>query len=198
MADIPRDRTVYRLLSSVSDDRGDYRALTIGGELTRVISWQLSGSPDDYPNRVNAEWVGDPDWRPVEFSAGADEAPIVNGRIADLFRADFEAAGSLLPLYIDGEESKEWFLFLVEQVVDCLDTEESSEPEWDGVIRKAVFHADAVPTNLPAFRVPQSTKLFWNGWMVDRLTKEAGVDLEARLVWSENPTRTPHPDPWSF
>jgi hypothetical protein len=198
MADIPRDRAVYRLLSSISDDRGEYRVLTIGDELTRIIRWQLSGSPDDYPRGITAEWVGDPSWRPVEFSAGADEAPIVGSRVAEAFRADFEAAGSLLPLVVDGEESKEWFLFLVEQVVDCLDVNESSEPEWDGVIRKTVFRADAVPSHLPAFRVPQSTKLYWNGWAVDRLTRLAGVDLEARLVWSQDPTRTPHPDPWSF
>lgn len=198
MADIPRDRAVYRLLPGMSEERDDYRTLTIGGELTRIIRWQLSGSQDDYPRGITAEWVGDPSWRAVEFSPGADEAPIVGIRIADAYRADFEAAGSLQPLVIDGEESKEWFLFLVEEVVDCLNTEESSEPEWNGVIRKAVFTADAVPVNLPAFRVPQSTKLFWNKWMVDRLLDEAGVDIEARLIWSQDPSRTPHPDPWGF
>lgn len=198
MAGIPRDRAVYRLLPSMAAERGDYRTLTIGGELTKIIRWQLSGSPDDYPSRINAEWVGEPDWRPVELATGASEAPIVSSRIADLIRADFEAAGSLLPLYIHGTESKEWLLFLVEKVIDCLDVNKSSEPEWDGVISKTVFRADVLPTHLPAFRVPQSTKIYWNYWAVDRLIKLAGRDLEVRLVWSEDPTRAPHPDPWGW
>ncbi|WP_205669920.1 MULTISPECIES: hypothetical protein [unclassified Amycolatopsis] len=198
MADIPRGRAVCRLLPSVSEARGEYRALTIGGELTKVVRWMLSGSPDDYPRGIVAEWVGDPGWRPVEFSPGADEAPIVGRRVADEFRADFEASGSLLPLVVDGKESDEWFLFLVEQVVDCLDLGESSEPEWDGVIRKSVFRPDAVPSGLPVFRVPQSTKLYWNEWAADRLRTLAAPDVETRLIWSADPTRTPHPDPWSF
>jgi hypothetical protein len=136
--------------------------------------------------------------RRVELAAGASEAPIVSSRIADLYRADFEAAGSLLPLCIDGAESEEWFLFLVENVVDCLDAEKSSKPEGDGTIRKTVFRADALPADLPAFRVPQSTNVYWNDWAVDRLMKLVGIDVEARLVWSEDPTRVPHPDPWSF
>jgi hypothetical protein len=198
MADIPRGRAVCRLLPSVSEARGEFRVLTIGGELTRVIRWMLSGSPEDYPRGIAAEWVGEPDWRPVEFSPGPDEAPILGRRVADRFRGDFEASGSLLPLTIDGKESEEWFLFLVEQVVDCLDTSESSEPEWDGVIRKSVFRPDAVPTHLPAFRVPQSTSIYWSEWAADRLRKLAAPDVEARLIWAEDPAREPHPDPWSF
>lgn len=198
MADIPRERAVYRLLPGMGADRGEYRALTIGGELTRVLRWMLSGSPDDYPAEINAEWVGDPSWRPVEFSPGASEAPLLTGRIAEKFRADFEAAGRLQPLHVDGAESEDCFVFLVEKVVDCLDADKSSEPEWDGVIRESVFRAEAVPIDLPAFRVPQSTKVYWNGWMVDRLLKLVATDVEARLVWSDDPTRVPHPDPWGF
>lgn len=198
MADIPRGRAVCRLLPSVSEARGEYRALTVGRELTRVVRWMLSGSPEDYPRGIAAEWVGEPDWRPVEFSPGADEAPILVRRVADQFCGDFEASGSLLPLTIDGKESEEWYLLLVEQVVDCLCTTESSEPEWDGVIRKSVFCPDAVPTHLPAFRVPQSTKIYWNEWAADRLRKLAASDVEARLIWAEDPAREPHPDPWSF
>lgn len=198
MADIPRNRAVYRLLTGVSEKRDPYRALIIGGELTRVVRWMLSGSPDDYPTGINAEWVGDMSWRAVEFSPGTTEAPIVGPGIAERFRADFEAAGELQPLHIDGEESKEWFVFLVKTVVDCLDTDKSSEPEWDGTIRRTVFRADAVPYNVPAFRVPRSTNVHWNGWMVDKLMPVVDLDVEARLIWTDDPTRRPHPDPWSF
>ncbi|WP_222854069.1 hypothetical protein [Fodinicola acaciae] len=195
---IGRLSSVCRLLTGMSRHRGDYRTLTIGGELTRILRWQLSGSPDDYPRDINAEWVGDPAARPVEFAPGPGDVPVVGSRVADAFRAAFEASGSLLPLHIDGVESTEWSVFLVEQVVDCLDTEKSSAPEWDGVIRKGVFRADAVPVDLPAFRVPSSTSVFWNGWAADRLCELAGVDVEVRLVWSDDPTRTPHSDPWGF
>jgi hypothetical protein len=199
MADIPRNRAVYRLLTGMSEKRGDFRSLTIDtDDLIDVVRWMLSGSPGGFPKRLTAEWVGDPSWRPEEFSPDSNEASIVSIRIAEMFRADFEAAGTLQPLVIDGEESTEWFVFLVEKVVDCLDTDRSSEPEWDGTIRKSVFRADAVPVDLPAFRVPQSTNTHWNGWMVDRLMKLVALDIEARLVWSEDPTREPHPDPWGF
>lgn len=198
MTDIPRDRAVYRLLTGMGEERGDYRSLVLDTEdLTGIVRWQLSGSPEDLPERVKAEWVGDPSGRPVEFSPG-DSAPVVGGRVAERFRADFEAAGTLHPLHVDGERSGEWFVFLVEEVVDCLDTARSSEPEWDGTIRKSVFRAEAVPVDLPAFRVPQSTNIHWNGWMVDRLVELVARDVEARLIWSEDPSREPHPDPWGF
>ncbi|MFC8869098.1 hypothetical protein ACFUAC_15760 [Streptomyces sp. NPDC057148] len=38
----------------------------------------------------------------------------------------------------------------------------------------------------------------WNGWAVDRLREILGADLEARLIWSEDPSGKPHPDPWGF
>lgn len=189
---------MYRLLPGMGGERGDFRALTIGNELTRIIRWMLSGSPEEYPSGITAEWVGDPDARPVEVVAGMSEAPIVSGRVADLFRAEFAASGSVPPLRIDGTESTEWFVLLVEKVVDCLDAGRSSEPEWDGLIRKAVFRADAVPAGLPAFRVPRSTRIYWNEWAAERLTELAGADLEMRLVWSADPARVPHPDPWGF
>ncbi|MET8132017.1 hypothetical protein [Streptomyces sp. NPDC005251] len=38
----------------------------------------------------------------------------------------------------------------------------------------------------------------WNGWAADRLTELLGDDLETRLIWSEDPAATPHPNPWGF
>ncbi|MEV6235443.1 hypothetical protein [Lentzea sp. NPDC051838] len=197
-ADIPRKRSVYRLLTGMSEARGAYRELSIEtSDLTDVIRWELSGSSGSYQNPVHAKWLGERSLRPVEFKPD-DAAPCVSVRIAERFRADFEAAGTLRPLVIDGHEDPEWLVFLVEKVVDCLDVERSSEPEWDGTVRKSVFRADAVPVHLPAFRIPQSTDVQWNGWMVDRLMKLVSLDVEARLVWSENPAVQPHPDPWRF
>jgi hypothetical protein len=33
---------------------------------------------------------------------------------------------------------------------------------------------------------------------VSRLQEILGADLEARLIWSEDRTLTPHPNPWGF
>ena len=62
-----------------------------------------------------------------------------------------------------------------------------------------VFRADALPVGLPAFRVPESLEfVYWTGRTADRLTELLDDDLEARLVWSDDPALTPHPNPWGI
>ncbi|UQT57015.1 hypothetical protein M4V62_18970 [Streptomyces durmitorensis] len=96
-------------------------------------------------------------------------------------------------------QEDEYFLYLVERAVDCLDLQRSSPPDQLGRIQESVFRPDAVPTELPAFRATQfPTAVCWNGWMVKRLTDLLGDQLETRLIWSEDPTLTPHPNPWGF
>jgi hypothetical protein len=123
---------------------------------------------------------------------------VLSRRIADILRDDLSTAGSLLPVLIDGADTREYVLYVVKKVVDCVDTRRSSKPKrLTGQIKKAVFRADALPGDLPAFRVPEYPgAVYWNGWAADRLTDLLGDDLEARLVWSEDPTFTPHPNPW--
>ncbi|MCZ4096981.1 hypothetical protein C8250_001635 [Streptomyces sp. So13.3] len=57
--------------------------------------------------------------------------------------------------------------------------------------------SDATEAPLRAYRLPVfPTAVYWNGWAVDRLKELLGDDLEARLIWSEDPTLTSHPNPW--
>ncbi|CCB77015.1 MULTISPECIES: hypothetical protein [Streptomycetaceae] len=200
MSDIPSAAfAVYRLLPSLSPSRGDYRTLLLSGSLRKIIRWQRSGSPEDRPTDVSAEWDGDPRCRPTEFPSPDPGAPVVSRRIADLLGEELLAAGSLLPLRIDGRETDDWLLYLVERVVDCIDPRRSSKPTRSGEIKKAVFRADVVPVELPAFRVPHAPGMvYWNGWAVQRLVELLGDDLEARLIWSVDPSLTPHPNPWGI
>lgn len=161
------------------------------------MRWQRTGDSADWPTGIRAEWDGDPRLRKTEFPSGYPGAPVFSRRIADVLKNDLSTAGSFVPVLIDDDETGEYFLYLVEEVVDCLDTRRSSKPKKaDGQIKNAVFRADVLPVSLPAFRVPEYRRgVYWNGWAVDRLRELIGDDLEARLVWSEDPTLTPHPNP---
>ncbi|MFF4401435.1 hypothetical protein [Streptomyces sp. NPDC001480] len=109
------------------------------------------------------------------------------------------APASLVPVDIQGAKGDEYVPFLVEQVVDCLDTRRSSKPKRRGEVKKVVFLPERLPADLPAFRLPQSPRAVqWNGWAADRLIELTGDQIEARLLWSEDPTAVPHPDPWGI
>lgn len=197
---------VYRLLPSM----GNFRTLFLDSASRRkLLSWQIKGSPaDDRPTGFSAEWA---EWekaprkRPTEFPNGDSGAPVLSRRVAGLLHDELSRSGSFEPLLVtDGPDSSpdagSYVLYLVESVVDCLDTRRSSKPKrLGGEVKKAVFRPEALPTDLPAFRLPEfPTGIYWNGWAVDRLKKLLGDDLEARLVWSDDPTRHPHPNPWGF
>ncbi|MFC9113784.1 hypothetical protein ACFTWN_10620 [Streptomyces sp. NPDC057092] len=85
-------------------------------------------------------------------------------------------------------------------MIDCLDLRRSSKPKkLNGEVTKAVYRADALPSHLPAFRLPQFPgAVQWNGWAAERLVELTGDQIEARLCWSGDPTAVPHPDPWGF
>ncbi|MDJ0346423.1 hypothetical protein QMK19_35605 [Streptomyces sp. H10-C2] len=193
----------YRLLPGL----GDFRTLHINN-LLKLMRWQTGGSPEGgRPTGFSAEWAatddGDPRVRPAEFPSGYPGAPVLSRRVADLLRDELCRAGSFEPLDIaDGPDSildaGEYVLYLVQSVVDCLDTRRSSKPKRSGgEVKKAVFRPEAFPADLPAWRLPEfPTAVYWNGWAVDRLKELLGDDLEARLIWSEDPALAPHPDPW--
>lgn len=104
-----------------------------------------------------------------------------------------------MPVNIDGSAGDEYLLHVVERVVDCFDEQRSSAPDQIGRIKKSVFRPEALPVELAAFRFPQfPTAVCWNGWMVERLVGLLGDQLESRLIWSEDPSLSPHPAPWGF
>ena len=89
-------------------------------------------------------------------------------------------------------------MYVVEKVVDCLDVARSSAPEPPtGEIARAVFRPEALPLDLPAFRLPQSpVAVYWKAWAVARLRALLGSQPKARLAWSQDPAARPHPNVW--
>ncbi|GHB15757.1 hypothetical protein GCM10010377_01470 [Streptomyces viridiviolaceus] len=199
MADMPeRGLAVYRLLPSLAE----YQQLDPNRwDLRRLKRWQRLGADEDRPDRLRAEWMGERRWPKGDFPSGYPGAPVLSRRVIDRFGAEpLRAAGSLVPVEIDGAKGDEYYLLLVEQVVDCLDLRRSSKPKKvDGEVKKAVYRTDAVPVRLPAFRLPQFPgAVQWNGWAVERLIDLTGDEIEARLLWSEDPAAVPHSDPWGI
>ncbi|MER5469571.1 hypothetical protein [Streptomyces sp. NPDC002685] len=187
---------VYRLMPSMRD----LRTLRLDDSLIDLKRWQFQGDRVPRPTGFAAEWTGDPKARRAEFASDYPGAPILGGRLADRLRDDLEKSGSLLPVRVEGSPADEYLLHLVDQLVDCVDTRTSSQPKKaTGEMQKTIFRAEALPLALPSFRVPQfPVAVQWNGWAVDRLAELLGDDLEARLVWSEDPSVRPHPNPWGF
>ncbi|MFF3884574.1 hypothetical protein [Streptomyces sp. NPDC001914] len=187
---------VYRLMPSARN----LRTLRLDDSLIDLKRWQFQGDRAPRPTAFAAEWTGDPKARKAEFASDYPGAPILAGPLAERLRDDLEKSGGLLPVRVEGSPSDAYLLHLVDQVVDCVDTRASSQPKKaTGEMQKTVFRPDALPLALPSFRVPQfPVGVQWNAWAVDRLTELLGDDLEARLVWSQDPAVKPHPSPWGF
>ncbi|WP_406841291.1 hypothetical protein ACICHK_22980 [Streptomyces sp. AHU1] len=187
---------VYRLMPSARN----LRTLRPDDSLIDLKRWQFQGDRVPRPTGFAAEWTGDPRAREAEFASDCPGAPILGAGLADRLREGLEKSGGLLPVRVEGAPADAYVLHLVDQVVDCVDIRTSSRPKKaTGEMRKTVFRPDALPLALPSFRVPQfPVAVQWNGWAVARLVELLGCDIEARLVWSEDPAAEPHPDPWGF
>ncbi|MEV1008514.1 hypothetical protein [Streptomyces sp. NPDC049881] len=188
--------TVHRLLPS----RADIRTVRFDDSLTQLKRWEFHGPPQERPSAFGAEWLGEPAWPKPEFPSTYPDAPVFSRRLAELLGPELTTAGTLLPLTVtDGGgavDDEGYLVYVVDEVVDCVDTARSSRPGSTGEMQRAVFRPDALPTHLPAFRVPQfPVGIFWNGWFADRLSSLLGSHLESRLIWSASP-HTPHPYPW--
>ncbi|MER6527717.1 hypothetical protein [Streptomyces sp. NPDC001508] len=191
---------VYRLMPSL----GEFRTLSLEEYAhRRLIRWLRTGAAEGLPESFTAEWVGNPRLRPTEFPCGYPGAPVFSRRIAEPVAEDLAAAGRYLPVHPEdsgpGGEAP-YLLHLVEKVVDCVDPRRLSKPKrGTGQMKQTVFLPEALPTGLPCFRVPEFPGgAHWNAWAVDRLKDMLGADLEARLIWSEDLTLTPHPNPRGF
>jgi hypothetical protein len=196
MSEVPqRSQAVYRLLPSLND----YETLRLdGADQSRLMRWQRGGDEADRPTVLRAEWMDDSAPR-SEFPSGSPGAPVLSRRLAERFGDELLSAGSLVPVEICNGKRDDYVLYVVDQVVDCLDPRRSSKPKRNGEIKRPVYLPDALPARLPAFRLPQFPRAVqWNGWAVDRLLGLTGDQIEARLTWSEDPAAKPHPDPWGF
>lgn len=198
MTDVPGGAlSVYRLLPSLSE----YRQLHLDSVGVRqLMRWQSAGAGAEPPARLSAEWMGERRWARSEFPSGRPGAPVLSRRLADGLGEALSSAGRLVPVDIKGAKHDEYFVYLVEQVVDCLDLRRSSKPKrLDGEVKKPVYRVEALPTRLPAFRLPQFPgAVQWNGWAADRLVDLTGDQIEKRLTWSQDPALKPHPDPWGI
>lgn len=194
--------SVHRLLPSL----GDFRTLGLDEVPRRkLLQWLHTGSPTDLPAALTGTWDGRPGLRQSEFPCGYRGAPVLSRRVAEALWDDLTAVGRLLPVHTDTDPPGEdgtaaYLLFAVADVVDCLDTRRSSKPKrMTGEIKKAIFRPEAVPRHALAFRVPEYPGgVYWTGQAVERLSALLGDDLEARLVWSQDPDREPHPNPWGI
>ncbi|WP_322658459.1 hypothetical protein [Streptomyces justiciae] len=188
---------VYRLMPSMRR----FRTLSLEEHAhRRLIRWLRTDAAEDLPESLRAEWVGDPRLRRAEFPCGYPGAPVFSRRVADLLAYDLEAAGRQLPVVVPEDAESPYVLQLVEQVIDCVDTRRSAKrKKTTGQMKITVLRPDALPSHLPAFRVPEFPGgVHWNGWAVRCLTDLLGDDLEARLIWSEDRNLAPHPAPWGF
>ncbi|WP_330283135.1 hypothetical protein [Streptomyces sp. NBC_00588] len=195
---VVRGLSVYRLLPSLSEYQGLHLERS---DVVRLMRWQRGGAEADRLARLRATWLGERKWSKSEFPSGRAAAPVLSRRLAESMGEGLAAAGSLVPVEIDAAaKGDEYFLFVVEAVVDCLDLRRSSKPKKiDGEVKKAVFRPEALPSHLPAFRLPQFPgAVQWNGWAADLLADLTGDQIERRLIWSEDPAARPHPDPWGI
>ncbi|MFC4464987.1 hypothetical protein ACFPH6_10600 [Streptomyces xiangluensis] len=187
--------SVYRLLPSMRE----FQLLHFDNSLVDLMRWQVGCSQGPSPTEFTAEWGGHPRWTKSEFPTGNPSSPVLSRRLADLLRGDLERAGRLLPVRIENADEDNYLLCVVERVADCLDTEKSAPPDKLGRVQRSIYRPEAVPADVPAFRSTGfPTAVCWNGWAVDLLTGLLGDQVEARLVWSEDPGLVPHPDPWGF
>lgn len=198
MADAPEtSMSVFRLLPSLSE----YRHLQLNSfDSRQLMRWQDGGSEADRLAQLRAGWTGEKRWAMSDFPSGYPGAPVLSRRLTEDFGEDLSTAGSLVPVEIDGARGDEYFLYIVDAVVDCLDLRRSSKPKrLDGEVKKPVYRPEALPMHLPAFRLPQfPTAVQWNSWAAARLVELTGDQIEARLTWSQDPAAKPHPDPWGF
>ncbi|MER5790120.1 hypothetical protein [Streptomyces sp. NPDC001980] len=191
-----RGLAVHRLLPSLVD----YETLRLNGtDEVRLMRWQGQGGEEERPTGLRAEWLDDDGTPKSEFPSSSPAAPVLSRRLAERFGEELMTAGSLVPVAIDKAEGDDYVLYLVDQVVDCLDLRRSSKPKRNGEVKRPVYRPEALPAQLPAFRLPQFPRAVqWNGWVVDRLLDLTGDQIEARLTWSEEPGAVVHPDPWGF
>ncbi|MFE2279582.1 hypothetical protein ACFXAE_20565 [Streptomyces sp. NPDC059454] len=182
----------------ITPGEGNLRTLRLDDSLIGLKRWQFQGERAERPTEFGAEWTGDRKGREAEFASDCPGAPVFSRRLAGRLGDQLEKAGRLVPVRVAGTAADDYVLYVVESLVDCLDTRRSSQPKKaTGEMKKMVFRPEAYPVDLPAFRVPEfPVAVCWNGWMLDLLKDVVGDDVIGRLLWSPDPAAAPHPDPW--
>jgi hypothetical protein len=182
-------RSVFRLFPQLSAITPLLLTDTTRPELRRVLGAQ-AGSVSR-PSAYLSDDLGLPQG---DYPCLQSFGPIFSRTSVDTHRALLETAGELVPLMIDGAEAP-FFLYVVTATSDCLDVRRSSKVDSMGRVSKLVLRPDAVPWHLPAFRIAQAPLcVFWTPRFVAPFLDGARL-VEARIIWSEDPTVVVMPKP---
>lgn len=185
---------VFRLVPRLTESRS---LLLDEADALRLERWYSRGDPSARPGSIRASWLGEPTLPRGDYPCPSGAAPILSRRMQRRFGDELRPAGELVPVIVDDADDGDYVFFAVTSVVDCLDARRSSPvSRATGEIHKLVFVPERVPTELPAFRIPQSPSfVFWNRRFVDRLLRAQPIALDTRVVWSQDPAFAPFPAP---
>jgi hypothetical protein len=157
---------------------------------------QATPVPAEIPGSLHGNHAGTlADYPTSDFGS-----PVLSAALLQSVRARFSEAGHFIPVDVPGLAVGTYTAYVPTTVSDCLDRLNSSTPEATRKIRSAVFHQHLVPLHVPAFRLTENkTYVYWNAWAARLIESSAAPgSLELRLVWSSDPTATPHRDPMGF
>ncbi|MGJ5752037.1 hypothetical protein FB563_0102 [Streptomyces puniciscabiei] len=166
----------------------------------QILRWELDEQTVPLPAEIPGSLHGELGGTPADYPTSDPASPVLSAALLEAVRDRFSGTGHFIPVNVPGLAAGTYTAYVPATVADCLDQLNSSTPEATGRIRKAAFHQDRVPVQFPAFRLPQNrTYVYWNAWAARLIESSAAPgSVELRLVWSSNPTATPHRDPMGF
>ncbi|MEV6296546.1 hypothetical protein AB0M41_40420 [Streptomyces sp. NPDC051896] len=166
----------------------------------QMLRWELDEQAVPLPAEIPGSLHGELGGTPADYPTSDPASPVLSAALLQAVRDRFSGTGHFIPVNVPGLATGTYTAYVPTTVADCLDRLNSSAPEATGRIRKAVFHQERVPLNVPAFRLPENrTYVYWNAWAAHLIESSAAPgSVELRLVWSSDPTATPHRDPMGF
>ncbi len=184
-------RRVYRLLPVFERTRGLLFNVT---ESQRILArlrgrQKLAG--------VHGEWSAGPEVPLGDYPCALGYAPVVSRRVVDALGKELRQGGELVPVGAEALAPDRYYLYVVDALVDCLDETRSARPNRStGEMAQVSFLPSMLNDTSPAFRVPQSPLfVFWCDWFVDALTSLIPEQVDARVIWAEDPSIARFPRP---
>ncbi|WP_330460315.1 hypothetical protein OIB37_27665 [Streptomyces sp. NBC_00820] len=166
----------------------------------QILRWELDEQAAPLPAGIPGSLDVDLGGTPADYPTADPACPVLSAALLQAVRDRFSGTGHFIPVTIPGLATGTCTAYVPTTVSDCLDRIDSSAPEATGKVRRAVFHPDRVPLQVPAFRLLENkTYVYWNAWAARLIESSAAPgSVELRLAWSSDPTATPHRDPMGF